>query len=55
MGTAWKQRAPWYPGDWIWPVLLLLLIAILGGVVAYLTTKHDSKKTVITATTGQTG
>ena len=56
LSTAWKQRLPWYPGDWIWPVLLLALIAVLGGLVAYLTTKDEGKtRTVITATgTGRT-
>ena len=57
LSTAWRRggaQAPWYPGDWIWPIVLLLLIATLGGVVAYLTTKDNGKKTVITATTGQT-
>ena len=34
LATAWRERLPWYPGDWIWPALLGLLIAIAGGAAA---------------------
>jgi hypothetical protein len=34
LGSAWRARLPWYPGDWIWPVLLGLVIAIAGAVAA---------------------
>jgi hypothetical protein len=34
MSTAWQERFGWYPGDWVWAVLLALLVAVLGGVVA---------------------
>jgi hypothetical protein len=34
LSAAWQERFGWYPGDWIWPVLLGLLIAVIGGVVA---------------------
>jgi hypothetical protein len=34
MSTAWRNRFGWYPGDWIWPVLLGLLVAIAGAAVA---------------------
>jgi hypothetical protein len=33
-GVAWRERLGWYPGDWIWAVLLALAIAIVGGVAA---------------------
>ena len=52
LSTAWKRRVPWYPGDWMWPVLLLALIATLGGVVAYLTTTDQGKAKTVVATTG---
>ena len=32
--TAWTRRIPWYPGDWIWPVLLFLGVAALGATLA---------------------
>jgi hypothetical protein len=34
LSRAWTDRFAWYPGDWIWPVLLGLVIAVLGGVAA---------------------
>jgi len=34
LSAAWRNRFGWYPGDWIWPVALGLVIAIAGGVVA---------------------
>ena len=24
LGSAWRKRLGWYPGDWIWPSLLAL-------------------------------
>lgn len=34
--TAWTRRLPWYPGDWIWPALLFLGLAVLGATIAIL-------------------
>lgn len=34
LSTAWQDRLPWYPGDWIWPVLLGLLIAVIAATAA---------------------
>jgi hypothetical protein len=34
LGEGWRARFGRYPGDWIWPVLLALVVAVLGGVVA---------------------
>jgi len=31
LGTGWYRRFGWYPGDWVWPSLLGLLIAALGA------------------------
>lgn len=31
LGKAWRRRLGWYPGDWIWPSLLALVIAALAG------------------------
>ena len=48
---AWKRRLPWYPGDWIWPALVLLLIAAAGGAIAYLATReHHSRETIVATT-----
>src|SRR3989442_8552978 len=40
LSTAWRRRIPWYPGDWIWPVLLALAIAALGAGIAILVHEH---------------
>lgn len=37
----WRRRLPWYPGDWIWPVLLGLVIAALAATGAILATRDD--------------
>lgn len=34
LGFAWRRRLGWYPGDWIWPALLALLVAAGAGVVS---------------------
>ena len=34
LSTAWRDRFGWYPGDWVWPVLLGLVVALIGGAVA---------------------
>jgi hypothetical protein len=51
LGRAWQSRLPWYPGDWIWPTTLLLVIAALGGAVAYLVTESKPARQAIIATT----
>lgn len=51
LSTAWRRRLPWYPGDWIWPLLLLLLVAALAGTIAYLATADDPGRETVVATT----
>jgi len=36
LATGWRRRFRWYPGDWIWPALVSLLVAAIatGAVVA---------------------
>jgi hypothetical protein len=34
LGSAWRRRLGWYPGDWIWPALLALMVAAGAGVVS---------------------
>jgi hypothetical protein len=36
LGSGWKRRLGWYPGDWIWPALLALVIAALAGAASAL-------------------
>lgn len=35
VAAAWSRRG-WYPGDWIWPVLVFLVLAGIGAVAAIL-------------------
>ncbi len=41
LGRAWRRRWRWYPGDWIWPSLLALVIAALAGIGAAAFVSHD--------------
>jgi hypothetical protein len=34
LAGAWQRRIPWYPGDWIWPVLLFLALTIIATTAA---------------------
>ena len=34
LGRAWRKRLGWYPGDWIWPALLALAVAVGAGLVS---------------------
>ena len=41
LATAWRRRLPWYPGDWVWPVLAALIVAVLAGGVAIAATNDN--------------
>jgi len=45
LGSAWRSRVGWYPGDWVWPSLLALVIAALAGIGAAAFVSHDEKRT----------
>jgi hypothetical protein len=34
LSTEWQRRVSWYPGDWIWPVLLFLVLTIVATAAA---------------------
>jgi hypothetical protein len=34
LAQAWQRRLSWYPGDWIWPVLLFAVLAALATATA---------------------
>jgi hypothetical protein len=34
LASAWQRRLAWYPGDWIWPVLLFLVLTIAATAAA---------------------
>jgi hypothetical protein len=35
LAAAWARRG-WYPGDWVWPVLVFLILAGIGALAAIL-------------------
>ena len=53
LGSAWRRRLGWYPGDWIWPSLAAAVIAALGAAAAILVTAGHTSSGVetIVATT----
>jgi hypothetical protein len=50
LAAAWQQRFSWYPGDWIWPVLLFLLIAVAGATAAIVLADAGAEDTTLVAT-----
>jgi hypothetical protein len=54
LAAAWQRRLPWYPGDWIWPAALGLLLAVAGAVFAILYSHHGGSPTTLVATTKST-
>ncbi len=56
LGSAWRRRLGWYPGDWIWPALLALVVAAGAGVVSaiWLADRSSSANGTLVATTAAT-
>jgi hypothetical protein len=52
LAGAWQQRFGWYPGDWIWRVLLGLVIAIAGATAAIVLADAGAENKTIVATEG---
>ncbi len=51
LSDAWRRRLVWYPGDWVWPALLGLVVAALGAAAAiYFTNDEESARSTIQAT-----
>lgn len=48
LAAAWQRRFPWYPGDWIWPALLFLVVAVVATAVS--AARTGSSGTTIVAT-----
>lgn len=43
LAQAWQRRLSWYPGDWIWPVLLFAVLTVLATATALAATStHDA-------------
>ena len=52
LSAAWQRRFGWYPGDWIWPVLLGFLIAVAGATAAIVLADAGAENSPIVATHG---
>jgi hypothetical protein len=52
LAGAWQRRFSWYPGDWIWPVLLFLVIAVAGAAAAIVLADAGAEDTTLVATQG---
>src|SRR5437870_4750474 len=52
LSSAWQERFGWYPGDWIWPVLLGFLIAVVGATAAIVLGNAGAGNSPIVATQG---
>ncbi len=53
LATGWQRRLRWYPGDWVWPSLLALLVAVASGAGAILWTR-DANSAAGTTVVGDT-
>jgi hypothetical protein len=40
LATGWRRHLRWYPGDWIWPSLLALVVAVAAGGAAIWWTRN---------------
>lgn len=49
LAASWQRRFAWYPGDWIWPVLLFLVltIAATGAALAANAARTDNSRTLV--------
>jgi hypothetical protein len=54
LAGAWQRRFSWYPGDWIWPVLLFLLLAVAGATAAIVLADAGAENSTLVATQGGT-
>jgi hypothetical protein len=51
LARAWRGRLPYYPGDWIWPVLVAFVIAAVAAAVTIVATGgSDGRKTLVATT-----
>ena len=51
LASEWQRRLAWYPGDWIWPVLLFLVVTVVAtaaAVAAGSTKRHEAATIVAT-------
>ncbi|HEX7255021.1 MAG TPA: hypothetical protein VF236_03765 [Gaiellaceae bacterium] len=42
LASGWRRRLRWYPGDWVWPSLLALVVAAIAAAGAIWSTRDAS-------------
>ena len=42
LASGWRRRLRWYPGDWVWPSLLALVVAVIASAGAIWWTREAS-------------
>jgi hypothetical protein len=52
LAAAWRARFGWYPGDWVWPVLLGFVIAVAGAGAAIVLADAGAEDRTLVATEG---
>jgi hypothetical protein len=52
LSAAWGNRFGWYPGAWVWPVLLALVLAAAGAVAAIVLSDAGAGNGPLVATEG---
>lgn len=53
LASGWQRRLRWYPGDWVWPSLLALVVAVLAAAGAIWWTR-DASSAASTTVVGET-
>ncbi len=53
LAAAWQRRLAWYPGDWIWPVLLFAVLTAIAttAAVAANSARERGTPSILVATT----
>ena len=53
LASGWRRRLRWYPGDWVWPSLLALVVAVIASAGAIWWTR-DASSAASTTVIGDT-
>jgi hypothetical protein len=53
LASGWQRRLRWYPGDWVWPSLLALVVAVIASAGAIWWTR-DASSAASTTVVGDT-
>jgi hypothetical protein len=48
LAAAWQRRLPWYPGDWIWPVVLFFILTAVSTAASVAAATKSSPTVVAT-------